>query len=629
MARWVWLSALAVAAPVAAQEVPATQPGVAPTATRPAATQPADAARPGTQPATRPAPLTAAEAEAALQWLQRLRAGGRAAQAEAESAALTALHPELVEIWRLRAAGLVARSAAVRSPAERWQLLRAAIDLLRDDAIPHNPVAAAIHADLRQLFAEKIAAVGDPDHWHAKLAHALEWEEVLGVPSADTAEAAAALRRIAEAPADLPSLLEAHPDVEPLLAELASLGHRPDARLLRRCGRLLMLQRSTDAPLLGLEPARLRDTAARRLIELLHDEAQRPALQALLHHVRRRTLQERYRMRPELMLALTERFGPLDWRHASAHALYWSVLGEQITPPAEIGSPSAVELPAAALAALHDLAHRGRLVLDPVSGRIDLLPDPRFLPALERALAAAAGAPPIAVAAGGEPARQSFLAFATVQAYLYGDRADAERFCATMRESPSVAALATTTQSAPSATQPDAAPVAAPATQPAAAAIEDFVASHMFDAAAAQVAPRVRVEMLLTRAWLQGMGSDRPDVARRFTALAEHVHESWAQRRVEHGAAGAASDEPMPSFDDLVLESFLAVMRQPQIDPRVRARVWANATVELRQEAFDALQETLRNHAAAAGFDPARAFPEPVGMQAHRRAEAAAVAAAP
>src|SRR5437870_5733527 len=58
-----------------------------------------------------------------------------------------------------------------------------------------------------------------------------------------------------------------------------------------------------------------------------------PDLDELIHPVtkdqqdRRQLLIEKYKMEPQLMKEVNERYGPLEWRLPEAHAIYWAVKG--------------------------------------------------------------------------------------------------------------------------------------------------------------------------------------------------------------------------------------------------------------------------------------------------------------
>jgi hypothetical protein len=102
-----------------------------------------------------------------------------------------------------------------------------------------------------------------------------------------------------------------------------------------------------------------------------------------------------YHMDPAFMLDTMERFGPIDWRHPAAHALYWSALGtlraEEWTQNKE-----RIDLVNANRSIIHNLqalARSGKTNFRPdVSGlgvigqeRINQSPDVRMIPAYDKA----------------------------------------------------------------------------------------------------------------------------------------------------------------------------------------------------------------------------------------------------
>src|SRR5581483_1304284 len=60
---------------------------------------------------------------------------------------------------------------------------------------------------------------------------------------------------------------------------------------------------------------------------------QTPNLDELIHPQtedqtnRARLLREKYKLDPEYMKQVSERYGPLDWRLPESHAIYWASLG--------------------------------------------------------------------------------------------------------------------------------------------------------------------------------------------------------------------------------------------------------------------------------------------------------------
>ncbi|KKK67461.1 hypothetical protein LCGC14_2953840, partial [marine sediment metagenome] len=56
----------------------------------------------------------------------------------------------------------------------------------------------------------------------------------------------------------------------------------------------------------------------------------------LLAFARRKILVDDYRMDPAWMLAVMNKYGPMDWRHVNAHAIYWATLGLHRATGAEL-----------------------------------------------------------------------------------------------------------------------------------------------------------------------------------------------------------------------------------------------------------------------------------------------------
>jgi hypothetical protein len=64
-----------------------------------------------------------------------------------------------------------------------------------------------------------------------------------------------------------------------------------------------------------------------QLTEVIDDPAMTKAWDVLVPHIRKLTLRDTYHMEPERMIRYSNKFGPMDWRHHAAHALYWSARG--------------------------------------------------------------------------------------------------------------------------------------------------------------------------------------------------------------------------------------------------------------------------------------------------------------
>lgn len=270
-------------------------------------------------------------------WLRanELKEDGKYYEAVDLAKAITKLQPRFPRVWAFHAWNLAYNiSVATQTPEERWGWVQSGIRLLRDEGIPRNPNDVLLHKELGWIFLHKVQGFMDDANDYYKRRHAAEWTVALGPPPARTAalrsteaatEAYAAwLSRIAGAPDTLEGVIEADPRVGPLVERLrVETGLGLDERLLEAVeARRTVLQLYVDLPTVGLPP----EAAGDPLFRIMAEEED-PFAGSLIPHVRKRVLIDRYRMEPERMVRYTRRYGPLDWRHAAAHALYWADRG--------------------------------------------------------------------------------------------------------------------------------------------------------------------------------------------------------------------------------------------------------------------------------------------------------------
>jgi hypothetical protein len=131
------------------------------------------------------------------------------------------------------------------------------------------------------------------------------------------------------------------------------------------------------------------DTLLARRLALVTDAKQAEVIDRLLAAVRSKILRERYKFDLDYMLHLmVDEYGPLDWRNAFSHALYWSSWGDHITR-GRAGATRADVVNTARFVffSLQSLVMRGKMVLfpnfaEPFSSYVELTPDTRYIPYL-------------------------------------------------------------------------------------------------------------------------------------------------------------------------------------------------------------------------------------------------------
>jgi hypothetical protein len=374
-----------------------------------------------------------------------------------------------------------------------------------------------------------------------------------------------------------------------------------------------MLTYSNDAAIVGIDPARFKDERDRRMAEMLREtdpEIAEP-LQALLAFLRKKAIIDHYHMDPKVMLAVMERFGPMDWRHAASHAAYWTSLGlQKAAEQRNKSDPDFINSYRGNIHALQSLSYNGRIVFDPVTERYDQLPDPRFIPSYEKAFTATErdidkngwSAGVIDSFNGGY---ENFLLFAVTTTYLYGEEAEAETYYKKLRDR---------FGDAPHNVRDGRYLVP----------LADLVEKQVNGNLEVQAYSRQVIDSMITQAFKVGLANNRPDVFQKFLTLARKAHEKWQKYQTPAGKIDPEERMKLMKFEDLVTETFVGFMRASegpvQVPLIIRSRIWRNAPLELRQPTFDRLKSYLYTQAEQQRppLNAELAFPEPAGMKEYR-----------
>ena len=123
-----------------------------------------------------------------------------------------------------------------------------------------------------------------------------------------------------------------------------------------------------------------------------------PDLDELIHpqtedqKARARLLREKYKMDPQFMKELDERYGPLEWRLPEAHAIYWAACGLKAAErnPAKIKPDDLITLRRVIYQSMQLSFQRGRLILNPLSNVPDFGPNLDIIPKVSAAYEQAA-----------------------------------------------------------------------------------------------------------------------------------------------------------------------------------------------------------------------------------------------
>ncbi len=270
-------------------------------------------------------------------WIRanELKEEGKYYEAVDLARAITRLQPRFPQVWAFHAWNMAYNiSVTTNTPQERWNWVSQGIDLLRMEGVKHNPTDMVVHKELAWLFLHKVQAFADDAHWYYKLQLAAEWHEILGPPpmpepGENSREARIALfeawlKPIVEAPETLEEVVEANPKVNELLDRLTAIDVDFNSqKMLKSVTRVRMAKASAVWP----ELERVADPKFLGMTELVHDPEFAEAWEDLLAFTRRKVLIRDFNMEPRRMLRYTSTYGPLDWRHPAAHALYWGQKG--------------------------------------------------------------------------------------------------------------------------------------------------------------------------------------------------------------------------------------------------------------------------------------------------------------
>jgi hypothetical protein len=328
---------------------------------------------------------------------------------------ITKLQPRFPKVWQFHAWNLAYNiSVSTNTPQERWNWVQAGVRLLRNEGIPNCPNDLGIHRELAWIHLHKIQGYMDDAHRYYKKQFALEWTFVVGSPPQFKLEDMgtgklkdAYLKRwigpIADAPDTEEELLSPKPrngespeQAAKRAAEIANLisaikreaGLDLDLNFLRQFEIIDAAARGALAT--GIVPPRLQDDPLARLIA--DKRFGRESGMAVVNYTKKKVLVHDYHMDPDAMVRYTQTYGPLDWRHPAAHAIYWSHRGVEETlrrvNEQNLQNFDVLNTDRLTIQALQELFRSGDLTFDVLNPDFYLaLPNTEFIDSYGQALA--------------------------------------------------------------------------------------------------------------------------------------------------------------------------------------------------------------------------------------------------
>ncbi len=319
-------------------------------------------------------------------------------EAMADARLITQLQPRFGEVWGFQGHNMAYNiSVLTDTPSERWEWVRAGIDLVRDEGLRYNPNDLPLHKELAFWLSHKVDGVADDAHLYYKREWAREWQFLLGVPPATHAERVAMLEAIKNAPDTLEELELKDPSVKVMIDALTGslsafdrkFQFRLDRDFLMNLGRWEGVQTSRYAKLLRLDEAfRRNDPVYAAFDAVLKAPESQGALTSFRPFLRKKVLKDAYNMDAALMWAYTSEFGPFDWRHPQSHAFYWARKGATTAAKRSSNVEDIYKVlnnDRINIQAMQALSRTGLMQFDPFSndnpGRLN---DPRWIKSIDR-----------------------------------------------------------------------------------------------------------------------------------------------------------------------------------------------------------------------------------------------------
>ena len=553
----------------------------------------------------------------AWQRAEELKNDGKYYEAVDLGKLITRLQPKFPRVWEFVSWNQAYNiSVATHTAPERWFWVKSGIDALqhRGGGLDANPNSVRLYQQLAWIYHHKLGMFQDNFNWYYKRKLADEWNSILGEPpvvaEVDVPEGTSEgeifdvqmrpyldwLRPVVDAPdsaADLPE------GARRLVAWLGDQGYGAEVRTLRD---FTVATEPVDD-----DPAAAAEGDFYRARQQWPDWATAQDVAATVAYLRRAVLTDAERnMDPALMLADAAEFGPLDWRHPAAHAIYWARRGLERLEAQEIRSPEGLlNTRRQIFNSLEQLAQQGRVVYqpesDPDGGFVSYVPMWSFWLEFEEYLNTLIreNDPESMEKAYGTGFRNR-MDEAIFMADVYGDRPTALRLLARLRDR-----------------------YAGTPVDHYGADLDAFVRQQSADTIDNPGTARNLVSVLLQQAQVAFYVQNDRDRAEELVEKAKEIHDGYRERNPN---PAEPLYQEMPDFEVMQLLAVGALLSgqstQPgplgaaQVPVGLRSEIWRRMPEPAREFVWPNFAEAMLDQAYAAGYEPLAVFPPPPRVQA-------------
>lgn len=528
---------------------------------------------------------------------QQLKDDGRLFDAKQLRDLICDLMPYYSGVWAFHAWDMAWNiSVQTHTPQERWMWVSNGLELLRDRGLFYNPKDLVLHHQLAWIFFNKMGQYTDEMHMVYKRRWAARMQRLLGSPpiTERTEEVIEAFRPIAEAPGDLEALL-AERAVAEFVKALRANGVQPDETFLPYYNRFSADPLVAPFGWLRDPPA---DPRERRIAELMSSDAHAAARARLLAFARRKVLVETYKMDPNWMLQLMEKYGPFDWRQVNPHGLYWATLGLHRAQGLNLADMHPLNTGRILLGALKSLTRTGQYYYtpdpkNPDDPDIDWQPDWRFIEPTHQAYVTAGEkmvAGPDKLHSSDNMYRDAHLTYlsnAIMQLYIGGREQDAQHYYTQVKE------------------------LLKPEGMIYELSLLDFVrAKRMEFGTPPSDMARAFWAGALRSAYRALAGGNHNEYLRRH-AFAQRTFKSFADGAVQRLRPEEGFDAQERGFlVTLLLRPQALAMRVPLL---AKVRLYRALSTDKKRAIYDLVAEGLRRECQQEGLDFDKAFPAPPG----------------